>query len=652
MYSVKSKLEKYRFCTNYVSFDVETTGLRPYHGDRIFSFCFGDADWCCVARIDKPYYALCRTNDILNSDFSRMTIRESTIKSNIQLLLNLFSSNDRAIIIHNCKFEKGFCKVHGIEFPNDLIIHDTMLMSRELDNQSPSHELGKLVHRLGGDPLGKMIECDEKVNKEFKKLGGYQYIDINLMTEYQMYDAVRPLLLQSALYPSILSSDVLLEDYIWEVEAALHTQDMEEDGILIHERNCKELESHLGSEIAKMQHEMFDLISEYINIDSSDQLARILYKKLDFPVLSLTKKVKPSVDKDAIFELQEKGYDHPFLNLVLKWRSYTDGRTNIQSYLNLSDDNGKIHPTINTCQAKTARQSSSKPNLQNVSKEAALKNPYPVAARKCFKCPDECIIYAPDYSGIQFRLIINEAKEEELFQKIKENPLYDCHTPAAEVFYREKFTDKNTCIEYMIHRSPENSEILEAEGEEKAYDIFKKVLRSSAKNANFAKPFYANTSRIAETLMLPLEETQIGMDIYEQRWPNIYFFSQNEYKKAKEHGFLETHFGTKIYAPENELYKIGNYIIQHEEAKIVKRAEVRCMEYFKRKYSTKLINILFPVHDELIIKFNRKLLKDRKEIINEITSIMEYCPEIEIPMKVEWKYTNSTWDRMRKVEIC
>lgn len=650
MYSVLNKLERYRSCKNYVSFDVETTGLRPYHGDRIFSFCFGDDNWCGVYRIDKPYYALCRTDDLLNYDFSRMIIRKSTIETNTQLLNNLFHA-DKAFIIHNCKFEKGFCKVHGIDFPEDLIVHDTMLMSRELDNQSPSHELGKLVHRLGGDPLGKMIECDERVQKEFKKLKGYQYIDINLMTEYQMYDAIRPLLVQEALYPEILKNDSLLTDYIHEVETALHTQDMEEDGIPIHEQNCKELIQHLDNEIGKMQHQMFDLIGEYINIDSSDQLARVLYDKLSLPVMSLTDTGKRSVDKDAIFALQEKGFNHPFLNLVIKWRSYTDGKTNVQSYIDLADDSRKIHPTINTCQAKTARQSSSRPNLQNVAKESALKNPFPVAARKCFKCPPGCLLYMPDYSGIQFRLIINESREQELLKKLKENPLYDCHTPAAEVFYGRRFTDQSTCIEYMLQRSPDNVNIVKEHGKEEAYKLFKKTLRSSAKNANFAKPFYANITRIAETLMLSIEETQPGMDEYKNRWPEIFFFSQNEYKKAKEKGYLDTHFGTRIYAPEHELYKIGNYIIQHEEAKIVKRAEVRVMDYFKKNYSTKLINILFPVHDELVIKFNRSLLLNRKEILSEVQRCMEYCPEIEVPMVVEWKMTTSTWDKVRKVEL-
>jgi hypothetical protein len=65
MFNILSLLQKYKQCQNFVSFDVETTGLRTYHGDRIFSYCFGNDQFCIVARIDKPYYAMLKTDYII-----------------------------------------------------------------------------------------------------------------------------------------------------------------------------------------------------------------------------------------------------------------------------------------------------------------------------------------------------------------------------------------------------------------------------------------------------------------------------------------------------------------------------------------------------------------------------------------------------------
>ena len=664
MFNIYSLLQKYKQCQNFVSFDVETTGLRPYHGDRIFSYCYGDNQTCNVHRIDKAYSAMITTDNLLKVITTKklnimdyITIYDKSIRSikdNVNSLNEIITDSHTyniSLIIHNCKFEKGFCKVHGIEFPDDLLIHDTMLMSRELDNQSPSHELDKLVHKLGGDPFDKMKICDEKVKKENKRLKGYQYINVDLMTEYQMYDAIRPLLLQYALCPEILKNENLLIDYIWEVQAALCTQDMEEDGIPVHYKNCDKLQLWLSKEIEMMQHQSFDILGEYINLNADAQLRRVLFNKFSLPVISFTKTGKPSVDKDTLLKLKES-YTFPILDLIIKYRSYTDGFTNIESYKKLADDNGKLHTNINTCQARTHRQSSSKPNLQNVSKDVALKNPYPVPARECLKCPDGCILLMPDYSGIQFRLIIADSGEEELIDLLKNDPINaDPHTIAAEIFYDQLFTDQKQCIKYMVKMSPDNKVLVDKKGKEAAYKEFKSIMRSAAKNANFAKPFFANLQKVADTLRLPVDIAEYGYWRYAARWPKIFYYSQNVMREAKEKGYVETVFGPKIYGVGEDLHMLGNYKIQHMEAKIVKRAEVRCMKWFKEDFSLEKLNILFPVHDELIIKLNRSLLPQRKEIMKTISEFMTYCPEISVPLNVGWKMTNTTWDKAEKIKI-
>ena len=394
MFNIKQRIKDYLNCKEFYSFDFETTGLQPYHGDRAFSFCFGDEDYCVVCRLDRSVRYEIKTADLLKCVQENLNIWDfifnckPTKRSNFNILKQLIEFAQNKIygfIIHNCKFEKSFCKIHGIEWSDDLIVHDPMLMSRLLDNQGMSHELIKLVFRLGGDPCGKMTKVDERVKGEFKRLGGYQFINERLMTEYQFYDALMPLMLNGAFLPEITARENLFEDYIWEINTALVSQEIEQEGIKIDVDNSNELIDWLSKEIEQMQFECYNLIGEYINLSSSQQVERVLFRKLGLPVISFTDKGTPQTDKDTIFKLKED-HDHPFLDLLIKWRSYTDGRTNIQSYIDLMDEEGKIHTTLNTCQARTHRQSSSKPNLQNVSKESALKNPYPVAARKCFTC--------------------------------------------------------------------------------------------------------------------------------------------------------------------------------------------------------------------------------------------------------------------------
>lgn len=396
MFNIQKRIQEYKLCKDVISFDFETTGLQPYHGDRAFSFCFGDENYCHVVRLDNNSWYQIETEKLLYCIQNNKNIwkyiqkMSSTEENNFKRLKDLIEQRDEgfiniALIIHNCKFEKSFCKIHDIDFRDDLIVHDPMLMSRLLDNQAISHELIKLVFRLGGDPFGKMTKIDKLVKEENEHLGGYQFINEKLMTEYQFYDAIMPLMLHGAFLPEIMVRENLFEDYIWEVHTALVSQEIEQEGIKVHEKNCNKLLKWLDEEIDKMQHECFDLVGEYINMSSPRQIERVLFKKLKFPIISFSNKGAAKTDKDVVFKLQEE-YDHPFLNLLIKWRSYTGGKSNIQSYIDLMDEYGKIHTTLSTCQAKTHRQSSSKPNLQNVAKESALKNPFPVPARQCFTC--------------------------------------------------------------------------------------------------------------------------------------------------------------------------------------------------------------------------------------------------------------------------
>ena len=48
-----------------MSFDVETTGLRPYYGDRIFSYSYGNGNECVVRRMDDNTLHQIKTDDLI-----------------------------------------------------------------------------------------------------------------------------------------------------------------------------------------------------------------------------------------------------------------------------------------------------------------------------------------------------------------------------------------------------------------------------------------------------------------------------------------------------------------------------------------------------------------------------------------------------------
>ncbi len=285
------------------------------------------------------------------------------------------------------------------------------------------------------------------------------------------------------------------------------------------------------------------------------------------------------------------------------------------------------HPT-STNIAKTGRESSQNPNLQNVSKKEVLLNPFPVPAREVFVCHPDCMLLLVDYAGIEMRLIIDQCGEEEMLEVVNRGG--DVHSMASDVLFGDIFTNE----------------------QDKAR---KKVLRSAGKNANFAVPYGAGAGKIAKTM--GIEQLGISLDTfmanfkkYQNRWPNIAFFTSTIIKQVRENGYVTTPFGRRLSVPRDKAYSGGNYLIQGTAGGVIKRAQVNVDKYLKKNWLDK-IQLILPVHDEIILKFPLSLEKFKPKVIKDISRIMTTNPEIRVNLDVEWKQTYTNWDAAEEITI-
>lgn len=386
----------------YCSFDIETSGLSPYKGARIFAYCIGYEDGSVeVSRYDK---------------------------TKLQAFLNNVSIEK---ICHNLKFEYTFLKYEGYHIPPNTSLHDTMLMSQLLQNNNPHHSLDYLAWQFAKWPL----ELDKEIAAMGREYGGYQNIPNNYMHKYQVSDGQRTMLLFKTFWPYIEKE--CLADYQNEIELIKTTYEMEARGIMLHEKEMKSLGLWLEDEVAGIQDNLYKAVGEYLNLNSPIQVNHVLFKKLKLPVIKIKEDTGNfSTDKNVLLELR-KMYPHPVIDLIIKQRSYTKGLAILRNYKKHSID-GIIHPTIKTNHAGTGREASERPNLQNVSKEEVLKNLFPVPSRKCFRPRPRFVFLLYDYSGIEIRLIADACGEEELIQLAGEGK--DLHKPAVEIFFGKNFT--------------------------------------------------------------------------------------------------------------------------------------------------------------------------------------------------------------------
>jgi len=614
------------------SFDVETDGLYPYHGNKVFSYCIG---WPVLDNLGNPID--CRV------EVRRLDNIDSEInKENWKYLQDYFKNISIVKIAHNFKFELAMLKMNGIHVPDGTVWHDTMIMSQVLRNLAPSHALDYLCWEL----CGYSRELDKKVKLAAKASGDkYNLVNVNLMTEYQIADGERPILLYYTFIKELMKDSRRYADYLNEIEVVKVTQWEESNGIYLSYPNIDKLVLWMESELDKVQRESYDLLKEYVNLNSDEQVRRILFRKYKMPVLKFTDSdtPKPSTDKDTLFTLREK-YDHPILDLILKQRSYTKGLATIKGYLRHAKGKDHINPNINSNAARTSRKTSNRPNMQNVSADAGPKNPFPVPLRKCFRAQKGSVLLPVDYDGIEMRLIVNNTGEPELLNLMKSDPAADIHYKTVECFLMDGVFAR---IGDPIYKSG-----IQQAKELKETDLKKfKTHRKAYKGIGFCIAYGGGLDKVAVTLQKTVDEIKQGDSNYRYRFSRIAGFTQDVIERVRRDGFITTSFGRKLYVQKDKPYIGANYEIQGTAAGILKRAQVKIYDYLKTNKYLSDIKMILDVHDEIIFQYPRSLLPYKDEILPEISLLMIDMPEIEIPLRVSWSISTTKKKKKKDLEV-
>lgn len=573
-----------------IALDTETTGLDLYRSANMFAFSF-----CTEGGLTQ----VCRL------DGTALRARQSTRK--LKELVN----GDYELVFHNAKFDLTAIERYlQCRLPESLIIHDTYIQSHILQSNHPSQKLKDLAWELCG-----ITTDDEKAVKPFAKDGGnYQQVPEHLMNEYQKRDAERTMLLHLFFYPKIIENESFREIYQMEMDLIKVTQRMEERGVLLDPKRCVALSKQLQEQADQVIDTVEEKVGKRLNLRRHEDVYHLLFDWGGVPVTAYTPSGKPSTDKDVLLDVQIKEH-YEAIDLLLKYRSYSRGATMVLDYLDLCDEDLLLHPDINTCAAKTSRESCSRPNLQNVSKSAVLKNPYAVPARTCFRPKVGFVNLHIDYAGIELRLLIHYSGEEELIQLL--NDRGDPHALAAEVFYGTRFT--------------------EADGEAR------KVLRTAAKNANFAIPYGAGANQVSSTLLLSPEEGAQRYAAYRKRFPKLVGLNNTIANEVRKQGYVTTAFGRVLYVSREIAYAGTNYLIQGSAAGVLKRAQVRVAKYLREATSDRA-GIILPIHDEIVIEYPRQRMAYLQDDLRNIRDLMIDFPQFSVPLEIEAEVATRDWE--------
>ena len=171
---------------------------------------------------------------------------------------------------------------------------------------------------------------------------------------------------------------------------------MELDGIKVDAQILNELSAEFEVELIKISKNIYDLAGVEFNIGSPQQLAKVLFQKMELP----KNKKSDSTNADVLENLSAQGFviaDH-----ILKWRQISKLKNTYTDVLpkQINPGTGRIHSSFSQISTSTSRISSVNPNLQNI----PIRSEYGERIRSSFIPEKGSKLISADYSQIELRI--------------------------------------------------------------------------------------------------------------------------------------------------------------------------------------------------------------------------------------------------------
>ena len=358
--------------------------------------------------------------------------------------------------------------------------------------------------------------------------------------------------------------------------------DFEYNGVLFDAENAVIHAKQYEKEAKELEHKIHEMVGLKFNVDSNDEVAKVLYTLLKFKPLAYTKggkdgrSKKPSTDAKVLEKYAEKP---PVPKLIVDYRHANKMRsTFIERPLRAKDANSRFHLTLHPTGTVTGRLSS---DLQNVPKESMIKN--------LFIAPSGSKLVQADLSQAEVRCFAHYANEKTL-QEAFENESIDIHSKVASLIAKIDYDD------FVRMKDADDP---------KASD-----LRRKAKTVVFGLIYGMGVKSLAEQNNMTVEEAQAFMDKFFQTFPEGLKWIEATHKQVEVCGYVFNLFGRvrripMIYSSAEEVRarakrQAVNSIIQATAADITNLAMIRMYRFLQQaQWPAKIV---LTVHDSIVIE--------------------------------------------------
>jgi DNA polymerase-1 len=375
---------------------------------------------------------------------------------------------------------------------------------------------------------------------------------------------------------------------------------MEVAGIAVDAVRLQAISDELSFEARRLEAEVQQLAGEEFNVNSTQQLRRILFEKLELAPQKRTK-TGYSTDAQSLLRLRDA---HPLVDTLLRYREVEKLRSTYgEGLLSEVASDGRIHASFNQTVARTGRLSSDQPNLHNIPVRSLIGRRF----REAFVPSPGSEMLIADYDQIELRVIAHLSDDPGLVEAFRTGQ--DIHnTTAARVYGVE----------------PEAVTL---------------AMRSKAKMISYGLAYGMEAYGLSQRLGVGVDEAAGILAQYFAAFPNVKHYMERAVADARAHGYTETLLGRRRYLPEldSSNFRVRqaaerqamNAGIQGLAADIFKVALVRLDEALEARGLSS--RIVLQVHDEILLE---AVEDEREEAIALTVETMEHAFELHVPLAV------------------
>ncbi len=430
------------------------------------------------------------------------------------------------------------------------------------------------------------------------------------LSDYACEDSDIALRLAGVLKPMTLEKRV--DNVMKELELPLIPvlAEMELNGVKIDTAKLASLSKELEGNLTALEAEITGLAGESFNINSPQQLARILFEKIGLEPTKKTPTGKPSTDEEVLNELANV---HPLPYKIVQYRTYSKLKNTYVDALPslVLPATGRIHSSFNQTVTATGRLSSSDPNLQNIPVRDKMGDEIGKRIREAFVPEPGNLIVSADYSQIELRVLAHFAENRAMRDAFASGADIHRHTAA------------------LVFDIPEPEVTPEQ--------------RRRAKAVNFGIIYGQQAFGLSRQLGIPFAEAKRFIENDYRSFPEVRGFMENTLRKVYAEGEARTLFGRmrpfselkgKRYDPAKPLNNADrmaiNTPIQGTAADIMKLAMIAVHRGMKAKYPA--AKMIMQIHDELVFEVPKA---QAEEFAAYVKATMEDVVELKVKLTVD-----------------